>query len=56
MDDTDTKPCWYNNGVWHDADNKPVEKNKEEYIDTIKSLEYAKIADDIEEFLNLQLI
>jgi len=20
------KPCWYNNGKWHDADNKPVEK------------------------------
>jgi hypothetical protein len=21
-----SKPCWYNNGKWHDADNNPVEK------------------------------
>ena len=24
----DPKPCWYNNGVWHDADNKPVYRRK----------------------------
>jgi hypothetical protein len=26
MENEGGKPCWYNNGKWHDADNKPVEK------------------------------
>jgi hypothetical protein len=24
--DKDKKPCWYNDGKWHDADNNAVDK------------------------------
>lgn len=46
MCDRDCQPCWYNHGVWHDADNKPVKDDKKEYIDTIKSLESDNIVDE----------
>lgn len=26
MNNDGPKPCWYNDGEWHDADNKPVKK------------------------------
>lgn len=46
MCDRDCQPCWYNHGVWHDADNKPVKDDKKEYIDTIKTLESDNIVDE----------
>jgi len=43
-DDTYATPCWYTNGVWHDADGKPV--HKKENIPSIISLESNYISYD----------
>ena len=46
------KPCWYNDGVWYDADRKPVNNKREDIFTPANCPEFLNISPEVKKIID----
>lgn len=46
------KPCWYNDGVWYDADRKPVNNKREDIFTPANCPDFLNISPEVKKIID----